>query len=129
MEDKYKATLEGLECQKNQFKQEIEDLKANLDLENTNKIIETIDVRLSKSSMELKAAQHKYQQVFNCMFSFKAGVLHLYNKLETVETDLNVKGKLEEQPIKALVKIIAQKLKIVNEFVKKNRKFAEMLQK
>lgn len=63
------------------------------------------------------------------MFSFKAGVLHLYNKLEAVEPDLNVGDKIEEQPIKTLVKIIAQKMKIVNEFVKKNKKFAEMLQK
>ena len=79
--------------------------------------------------MDLKAVQHKHQQVFNCMFSFKAGVLHLYNKLENVETELNVTGKIEEQPVRVLVKVIAQKLKMVNEFVKKNRKFAEMLQK
>lgn len=98
-------------------------------MEHTNKVIETIDVRISKTSIELKAAQHKYQQVFNCMFGFKAGVLHLYNKLEGVETELNVPGRIEEQPVKVLVKVIAQKLKMVNEFVKKNRKFAEMLQK
>ena len=63
------------------------------------------------------------------MFGFKAGILHLYHKLEPVEPDLNIQGKIEELPVKSLVKVVAQKLKIVNEFVKKNKKFAEMLQK
>ena len=126
---KYKSTIETLEAHKAQLKQDIENLKANLDLEATNKVIEDIDVKLSKSSMELKAVQHKYRQVYNCKFAFKAGILHLYHKLKNIESDLNLQEKIEDHPMKAIVKVIAHKMKIVTEFVKKNRKFAEMLQK
>ena len=129
LETKYKTRLQELEAERDKLKEDIENLKANLDNEGPKKVIENIYGMYSQSRMELKSAQHKHQQVFNSMFGFKAGVLHLYNKLESVEPDLNVQGKVEEQSLKVLVKIVAQKLKIVNEFVKKNKKFAEMLQK
>lgn len=111
------------------LKQQIEEIKATKDIDEKNKKIEEIDVKMAGKNIKLKGMEHKNTNLMNCLFGFKSGVLHLYQKLENVQTDEKNIEKIEEKSIKQILKTVAYKMKQINEFVKKNKKFAEMLQK
>lgn len=111
------------------LKQQIGEIKATKDIDAKNKKIEEIDVKMAGKNIKLKGMEHKNTNLMNCLFGFKSGVLHLYQKLENVQTDEKNIDKIEEKSIKQILKTVAYKMKQINEFVKKNKKFAEMLQK